>query len=219
VSATVRDRMADSSTAAAPSRAHAPLVAVLLAAGRGERYARAAGAGANKLLAHLPDGMPVAAAALRRLRDALGDVVPVIAVVRAGDAALAALLRAGGAQVLASESAARGMGASLADGARAVADGSALLVALADMPAIAAPTYHAVRDALAAGASIVQPRLGALPGHPVGFAARWLPALRTLDGDSGARGLLRAHAGEIHALALDDPGCVRDIDLPRDLPR
>lgn len=189
---------------------------VLLAAGRGERFAAHA-AGQHKLLAGLPDGTPVVLRALERLQAAVGPAV--LAVVRADDEVLAELLRAHGASVLPSRDSERGMGASLAAAARVLPDGSALLVALADMPAIAPATYRAVLDALHAGAAIVQPRCNGLPGHPVGFAARWLPALRLLDGDTGARPLMRAHAAEVTGLTVEDPGCLLDIDTPQDLSR
>jgi molybdenum cofactor cytidylyltransferase len=189
---------------------------VLLAAGRGERFAAHA-AGQHKLLTPLPDGTPVVLRALERLQAAVGPAV--LAVVRADDDALATLLRAHGATVLPSHDSARGMGASLAAAARALPDGNTLLVALGDMPAIAPATYRAVLGALQAGAAIVQPRCNGLPGHPVGFAARWLPQLRELDGDSGARPLLRAHAAEVTALPIDDAGCLLDIDTPPDLGR
>ena len=53
-----------------------PVVGVLLAAGRGSRFDPAGVA--NKLLATLPDGTPVAVQAARHLRQALGDVVAVV---------------------------------------------------------------------------------------------------------------------------------------------
>lgn len=187
---------------------------LLLAAGRGERF-RAAGQDHNKLLARLPDGTPVVLRALERLQAALDT--PVLAVVRASDGTLATLLRAHGAMVLPSAHSERGMGASLAAAARALPDGSAVLVALGDMPAIAPTTYRAVLDALHAGASIVQPRCQGQPGHPVGLAAAWLAHLRELDGDLGARPLLRAHADQVTLLPVDDPGCLQDIDTPDDL--
>jgi molybdenum cofactor cytidylyltransferase len=184
---------------------------LLLAAGRGQRF------GAEpKLLRALADGRPLVLHALQRLRDALQ--APPLVVLRAGDDTLAALLREHGAAVVVTSDAERGMGASLAAGARAV-DDAALLVALGDMPAIAPSTYAAVLHALRAGAAIVQPRCQGLPGHPVGFAARWLPQLRALDGDTGARPLLRAYPAQVTALPVDDAGCLLDVDTPQDLAR
>lgn len=193
-----------------------PVGAVLLAAGRGERF-RAAGGG-DKLSARLPDGTPVALAALRRLRAALGPAAPVTAVVREGRDDLAAALREAGARIVVSARAARGMGASLADALASWPEDRAVIVALADMPAVGADTLGAVRDALAGGASIARPHHRGEAGHPVGFAPCWLPALRALDGDQGARQLVAAHREVVRWIdADDDPGCRLDIDRPSDL--
>jgi molybdenum cofactor cytidylyltransferase len=185
---------------------------LLLAAGRGQRF------GAEpKLLRPLADGRPLVLHALQHLRDAVQ--APPLVVLRTGDEPLAALLREHGAAVVVTADAERGMGASLAAGARAVADDAAILVALGDMPAIAPSTYAAVLRTLRSGAAIVQPRYKGLPGHPVGFAANWLPQLRALDGDTGARPLLRAYAAQVTVLPIDDAGCLLDVDTPQDLDR
>jgi molybdenum cofactor cytidylyltransferase len=42
-----------------------------------------------------------------------------------------------------------------------------------------------------------------------------LPELATLDGDEGARGLLRRHGA--HEVVCDDPGVLRDVDTVDDL--
>ena len=190
---------------------------LLLAAGRGERF-RAAG-GEDKLTATLPDGTLVVLESLRRLQAALQRLGggPVIAVVREGRDELAALLRSRGADVVVSARAARGMGASLADGVAHWPADHAVLVALGDMPAIAPATFAAVGSALRAGASIVRPRHHGQAGHPVGFAPRWLASLQALDGDHGARDLLRQHPDQLTWLADEDSGCLRDIDTPDDL--
>lgn len=190
---------------------------LLLAAGQGERF-RAAG-GDDKLTARLPDGRMVVLEALRRLQEAL---VPaggmVVAVVRSGRLDLAELLRAQGAEVVVSERAAQGMGASLADGLVGWPQDRAVIVALGDMPGIAADTLCAVRDALLSGASLVRPCHAGRAGHPVGFAPHWLPSLAALDGDQGARAVLAAHEAEITSLDMPaDPACLQDIDRPGDL--
>lgn len=195
-----------------------PVAGLLLAAGRGERF-RAAG-GEDKLTARLPDGRVVVLEALRRLQAALAPcgAGPVVAVVRAGRQDLADLLRAHGAAVVVSARAAQGMGASLADGVAGWPDGRAVLVALGDMPAIAPTTLAAVAEALRGGASIVRPRHRGQGGHPVGFGPEWLPALRALDGDAGARDVVQRHRDRVQWLEVpDDPGCLVDVDTPADL--
>ncbi|RQU37708.1 nucleotidyltransferase family protein [Burkholderia cenocepacia] len=184
---------------------------VLLAGGLGQRFDPSGLH--SKLLARLPDGTPVAVAAARRLAAATADV---IAVVRPGAEKLAILLNEAGCQVVYAPDALRGMGASLSAGVRTAPDASGWLVALGDMPWIAASTYETVTRALDAdGASIVAPAHRGVRGHPVGFAAHHFEALATLDGDAGARALFAS--APVALLDVDDPGILRDIDTPADL--
>jgi molybdenum cofactor cytidylyltransferase len=77
-------------------------------------------------------------------------------------------------------------------------------------------TIRRVAARLETGASLVAPSYAGERGHPVGFAGRFGPALLALTGDAGARDLLRAEAGALEILDLDDPGVVRDVDTPAD---
>ncbi len=191
---------------------HASLATgVLLAAGLGTRFDPSGVH--SKLLAPLADGTPVAVAAARRLATAVSDV---IAIVRPGAERLALLLNEAGCQVLYTADAERGMGASLAAAVRASADADGWIVALADMPWIAPATIEALARTLDSGAaSIVAPAYRGQRGHPVGFAAHHYEALVALDGDAGARTLLKTHP--VTLLDLDDPGVLRDVDTPADL--
>ena len=191
------------------------IVGILLAAGRGARF------GGDKLLAPLgnpgpnfPAGAAMGAVACRRLRAAVGEVV---AVVRPGDATLAASLHEAGARVVVCDGADEGMGASLAWGVAASSDADAWLVALADMPWIADATLHSLLSALRAGTFIAAPFLGGRRGHPVGFGAECGPALLALSGDEGARSVIAAGSGRMVRVAVDDPGILRDVDTPADL--
>lgn len=182
---------------------------ILLAAGAARRF------GGDKLLAPLQDGTPVGAAACRSMHAALGHVV---AVVRPGDDALASVLAACGATIVHCARADEGMGASLACGVAATADAQGWVVALADMPWIAPATIRSVAEAIVAGASIAAPVHRGERGHPVGFSAAHRDALMTLSGDEGARSLV-AHGGvELVRIDVDDPGVLRDVDAPGDLP-
>ncbi|UVE68736.1 nucleotidyltransferase family protein [Burkholderia pyrrocinia] len=184
---------------------------VLLAGGLGQRFDPSGLQ--SKLLARLPDGTPVAVAAAHRLAAATADV---IAVVRPGAEKLAILLNEAGCQVVYAPDALRGMGASLAAGVRATPDSNGWLVALGDMPWIAASTYEAVTRALDTDdASIVAPAHRGVRGHPVGFAAHHFDALAALDGDTGARALFAS--APVKLLDVDDPGILRDVDTPQDL--
>ena len=184
------------------------IVGILLAAGAGRRF------GGGKLLHRLPDGVPVGVAAAASL---LPACVRLLAVVRPGDDELAALLSAEGCEIVICREADGGMGHSLAAGVRASVDAAAWLVALADMPFIAAASHKAVSSRLRAGASLVASRYQGQRGHPVGFSSAWLAQLAALEGDQGARSILSQHGDLVTLCDVDDPGVIRDIDRPGDL--
>ncbi|HKW79792.1 MAG TPA: nucleotidyltransferase family protein [Casimicrobiaceae bacterium] len=189
-----------------------PVVGLLLAAGSASRF------GGDKLQATLPDGRPIAAAALAALAAAV-DVV--VAIVRPGAPALQSLLERSGATVVVCTDADAGMGASLACGVRAIArdhpDATGAVIALADMPWIAPATMREIAAALYRGAALAAPSHDGRRGHPVAIAARFFAELQALSGDEGAKNVLAAHAAEIELIAVDDPGVLRDVDTPADL--
>jgi molybdenum cofactor cytidylyltransferase len=185
-----------------------PIVGVLLAAGRSVRF------GGDKLLVAIEDGAPIGVAALKNLAAAVDSV---LAVVRPGDAALAAALGAQGARVTECPDAARGMGESLAWGVRGTPAAAAWLIALADMPWVRPATIGRVVDALRRGASIAAPSWQGRQGHPVGFAACHYSELIALSGDIGARPIIERHG--LVLVDAEDAGVVRDVDAPQDLVR
>ena len=183
------------------------IAGILLAAGAATRF------GGDKLLARLPDGTAVGA---RSAMNLLAVVPDVIAVLRPGDDALGRALGAAGARTTVCPDAETGMGASLAHAVRAADGADAYVVALADMPWIAAESIRRVVAALESGSALVVPRYRQQRGHPVGFGSAHRDALLALSGDSGARSLI-ASATDIHWIDVDDPGVVRDIDVRADL--
>lgn len=185
------------------------LTALLLAAGEGTRF------GGGKMLARLPDGMPLGLRAAARLAPVVSDLR---VVVRAEDAATATAFETAGHTVVRCPDAALGMAHSLACGIRASADSAAWLVALGDMPAIAHSSLVALIAQWRARDRIVVPVHGGALGHPVIFPARYRDELLALRGDRGARAVLNAHRDDVDEVALDDPGVLRDIDTPADLP-
>jgi molybdenum cofactor cytidylyltransferase len=190
----------------------ATIVGVLLAAGIGRRFDPSGNR--LKLLEPGPStGVPIAAAAARALKAALDDAV---AVVRPADSPqqrqLHALLAAEGCRLVVCERAELGMGESLACGVRATEKADGWVVALADMPALAPATIRAVADALRAGHATAAPFVDAQRGHPVGFAHALFEPLAQLQGDVGARDILRAHPP--YRIPTSDRGCLLDIDFP-----
>jgi molybdenum cofactor cytidylyltransferase len=156
----------------------------------------------------------MAVAAAVNLRPACERLV---AVLRAGDEELAALLTAAGCEIVICAEANYGMGHSLAAGVCATADASAWLVALADMPFIASTTHQTVAAALRAGASLAASQYQGRRGHPVGFAGKWFAQLSEMTGDQGGRTILEKHQEDLILCPVDDPGATRDIDYQLDL--
>ena len=170
-----------------------PVVVLVLASGRGERFA-ASGGGGSKLQALL-GGVPV----LQRT--------------------LAAVRASGLAWHL--ESAPHpGMGDSIAAAVRATRGAAGWLVLPGDLPLVLPETLQAVAARLAAHA-VVLPQYHGQRGHPVGFAADCGDALAALSGEHGAAAIVQgqAAAGRVLALELDDAGIVTDIDTMADLAR
>ncbi|HTS52255.1 MAG TPA: nucleotidyltransferase family protein [Burkholderiales bacterium] len=186
------------------------IAGILLAAGSGTRF------GGPKLLHRLPGGVPIGLTALRNLAAALPQLV---IVVRPGDEELRQLLAREAVRVVECAEAERGMGHSLAAGVAAEGDAEAWVIALADMPRIRPDTIGAVARALQQGAELVVPVFAGRRGHPVGFGRRFRDQLLALSGDSGARAIVNANPAVLHALEVDDPGVVEDVDTPADAER
>ncbi|MCG2634637.1 MAG: nucleotidyltransferase family protein [Gammaproteobacteria bacterium] len=162
------------------------------------------------------DGTPIAVAALRNLRPAVDRV---IAVVRPAEGALARALRDDGADILFFAEAHKGMGNTLAYGVAHTDEDEALIIALADMPGIAPETIHDVVKALRSGSLLARPCYNGQPGHPVGFAPRFRPALMELSGDSGAKAILDSNLNSLNSINTHDSGVLWDVDRPDDLIR
>ena len=182
------------------------IAALLLCGGAARRF------GSDKLLAGTE---PIVARAARNLIAATGHA---LAVIPLGRPHLRAVLEAAGCTVLESDRTEAGLGASLAAGVAATDRADAWIVALGDMPAIRPETIGRVRAALESGALIAAPSDGGeRRGHPVGFAAALRAELLALDGDVGARDVVRRHAADVKLVATDDAGVFVDIDTPHDL--
>ncbi|KZX58831.1 hypothetical protein A3709_17740 [Halioglobus sp. HI00S01] len=178
---------------------------LMLAAGQSRRF------GSDKRTAQLPSGNTL----LRQsLQNALGSGLPVAVCVRPGEESLAT---AHGAQALVCTEADLGMGHSLAQGIVQLPPWDAVLIALADMPEIQPATFCTIARAIMPE-TICQPMYHERPGHPVGFSKHFFPALTALRGDVGARRVIEQQAAALIKIPLDDPGIVRDIDTPADLP-
>lgn len=191
------------------------IVGLLLAAGIGQRFdptgARLKLLEPAALGPHA--GAPLAVAAARTLRTVIIDARAVVRPATTdAQRRLHRLLAAEGCRLIVCNDAGQGMGASLACGVRASADAAGWIVALADMPALRAGTIARIYAALEAGAVTAAPSFEGRRGHPVGFSRACFAELAALQGDEGARGVLRAHPPAV--ISVDDPGCLLDVDTP-----
>lgn len=194
------------------------IVALMLAAGRGQRF------GSDKRRVRLASGRTLLQASMAPV---LAAGLPLFVALRPEDdfeelTGRSTAVSPPSIQRIAVQRAERGMGASLAD-AVAVLPGNVAgcLVLLADMPGLQAATLRALAAALAEQGewALVAPSWQGRRGHPVGFGRGWFARLTQLDGDRGARELLRREAERLHLLPVDDPGVVLDIDTVADLIR
>jgi molybdenum cofactor cytidylyltransferase len=114
-----------------------------------------------------------------------------------------------------------GMAHSLANGIVQVRDWQAVMVILGDLPFILPSTYHAVVAAYrqaASGQPIIVPRFHGMQGHPVLFDRCDFDEIALLQGDVGARSVIRSHPERVIDLEIEDPGMLQDIDRREDLP-
>jgi molybdenum cofactor cytidylyltransferase len=189
------------------------MIGILLAAGFSRRFGAA-----DKLLQPLPDGRLIAIASAEKLIEAIPTCV---AVVRAENKVLADMLIRRGFKLIFCDETKQEMADSLATAIRfsagfAEAD-SGFVIALADMPYIQTATIRAVAERLAQGESIVIPTYQGQRGHPVGFAGKFRQELQSLQGDEGARSIVKRYANEVALLACEDAGILADIDIPSDI--
>lgn len=194
------------------SLSNSSIIGILLAGGFSRRFGPQ-----NKLLQPLPNGQSVAMNAAQALISALPNSV---AVIRATESALADALTALGFKVVTCEEQHQQMSDSLKLGIESAQAAfpalTGMVIALADMPFIHTETIQQVAQRLA-HALIVQPEYQGQPGHPVGFKCELIPQLMLVEGDQGARAVMRAHHADVLRFECHDAGILRDIDTPADL--
>lgn len=192
------------------------MIGILLAAGFSRRF----GIG-DKLLHPLTKDCSIAVSSAQNLVKAIPSS---IAVVRPGNTELALLLEDAGLEVAYCSEHDQEMADSLVAAIRATAHlktaswkNQGFVIALADMPYIKPETISAVAQSILSGKSIVIPTYDSQRGHPVGFAAKFRQELEQLQGDEGARSIIKRHPDEVEFLPCDDAGILKDIDTAEDL--
>ena len=183
-------------------------VGVLLAAGNSTRF------GGNKLTHLLDSGDTIG---LRSGRHLISELDECIAVVRNTDIELGDDLSQLGFKTVIQPNPEAGMGNSLSRAIQASKGADGWIISLADMPWIKSETLRLVIASVYGGAPVTAPVYHGKRGHPVGFNKRFRDELLALDGDTGARTLLCAHAELIQLIDVDDPGILHDVDTLDDL--
>ena len=96
-------------------------------------------------------------------------------------------------------------------------DLDAVLMTLVDVPMVRPATVRAVIDAWRPERpAIARPAIGERHGHPVLFDRAVFDEIRRAPLDAGAKAVVHAHQNEIVNVAVDDEGCLMDIDTPYD---
>lgn len=192
------------------------LTGLVLAAGRGRRFDPSGFS--NKLSARLPDGRAVIEASVQALMPWVDQIVLVVGP-HSQFESLLQTIQTNTCPVcsVVCQDADQGMSQTVKCGLSITSPSVGWLMALGDMPGIAASTYQAVRDALDAGARAVRPFYDGKPGHPVGISSRLRQDMMASHGEHGLAQCLKNPTLGLVKLISQDPGCVADIDTPEQL--
>jgi molybdenum cofactor cytidylyltransferase len=98
-------------------------------------------------------------------------------------------------------------------------DAEGVLVLLGDMPLIRPDQLNRLINAFnpTEGRAIVVPTVRGKRGNPVLFATSFVPKMREIGGDVGARHLLGEHAEAVFEIELEDEAALLDVDTPEAL--
>ncbi|OYX35270.1 MAG: hypothetical protein B7Y99_03915 [Caulobacterales bacterium 32-69-10] len=191
------------------------LHALVLAAGAGSRF------GGKKLLAPWRGGRLIDGA----LASAFAAPVEAVHVVTGYDAqavsAAAIAFAADQAEtrmrIVEAPDHAEGMGASLRAGIAALpGNATGVLVFLGDMPMVPDHVLEPLARALA-HAPAAAPVFEGQRGHPVAISQSLFPQLMLIEGDHGARVLLKSLETRVAEIASPTNGVLLDVDAPGDL--
>jgi molybdenum cofactor cytidylyltransferase len=188
------------------------VAAILLAAGSGSRF------GGGKLLAPYR-GRPLIEAALASLEDAPVDERIVVV----GDEVerLREVSERHGARIVENPDWKRGQSTSVLTGLRACgAQTQAAVVLLGDQPLVGTGAVERLVAAFGGGARVAVATYGGKRRNPVLFSREVWPLLEAeLDGDEGARPVLRRHPELVVEVPCEGVGDPTDVDTREDLSR
>lgn len=195
------------------------VAAIVLAAGKASRFRAAAGDGGptTKLVAR-HNGK----ALVRHVVDAASasGLSPLIVVTGHAEAAVLHELEGAGFEAVHNPLYETGMASSLRAGlARCPSSATGVVVLLGDMPLVGPALIGKLTTAFLAHpeALAVVPSFAGERGNPVLISVRLFPALAQLEGDAGARQVLRGLDAHVVEVPVTDAASRLDIDTPEAL--
>ena len=91
----------------------------------------------------------------------------------------------------------------------------AFFISLGDMPSINYNTYNQLIK-YSKDKKVIVPLFKGQKGNPVLFPKSFEKKLLSIEGDSGAKKMLEINKKEVLNLEIDDPGIIKDLDVPSD---
>jgi molybdenum cofactor cytidylyltransferase len=185
------------------------VVAVVLAAGRSTRMG-----GPNKLLAEIK-GRPLVRIAAEQA--VASQAEPVIVVTGHQREQVEAALNGLDVTFVHNPDFAEGLSTSVKAGVAAAPDNvDGVIVCLGDMPQVNAPLIDKLIAAFdpEKGALVVVPAINGKRGNPVVWSRRFFPELAALQGDAGARHLIRSVPEAVIEVPLSGTAALVDVDTP-----
>lgn len=180
---------------------------VLLAAGRSTRF------GANKLLADF-HGRPMICCALEAAKALNASRTIVIT----GCGKIAQLADAQGFGVVVNDAQQMGQSHSIHLGVQAMREMEAVLLMVCDQPYLTGASLERLAQRYACSPQgIACLRDSTHSGNPAVFSRRYFAELLALEGDRGAKGVLRAHEDDLLVVQTVRPDELADADTPETL--
>lgn len=113
----------------------------------------------------------------------------------------------------------QGLASSIACGITALEEADAALILLGDMPLISTATINALIEKYSNPQDIIVPRFKGQIGNPIVWGKAYFAALKTLEGDKGAKILLSRYNNFVQYVEIESDEILRDFDEKKDLER
>lgn len=91
-----------------------------------------------------------------------------------------------------------------------------VLFVLGDQPLVQVETIRLLVDSFMVRGGMVAPFYNGVRGNPVLFERELLECADEIQGDQGARGIIKLNPGRLHRVDVEDPGVLIDIDTWED---